>query len=170
MGYYAKDGAYMHDENDVHYRNTYGEPIKTTGGPSYSERTRDSEAQRNLNKYGEPLRGATKEYSNEAKGTVIDLNKIRADRYKNELRTQQLIQEGIEHSQNRREAIKIIVEQKRRACNDKSWLRKAAAKLSGKTFDKMKSQITKEAERRVDKMSPERLEQFVENAKEGRSR
>ncbi len=168
MGYYARDGAYMHDENDSHYRNQYGEPIKTTGGPDYDERVRDSEGQRNLNRYGEPLRGATSEYHSDIKGTSIDLNKIRAERTKHESQMRQIEDRNDEITQNRREAIKIIVQEKREEYERKSWFSKTIAKLRGKSFDKMKWQITEEARQKVNSMSEDRLERFIE--KEGKSR
>lgn len=73
-----------------------------------------------------------------------------------------------EQYKQRKEAINIIVQQKRDEYNKKSWFGKAIASLRGKSFDKMKIQITEDAEKRIDRMQPEQIEQFIEKA--GRKR
>ena len=82
----------------------------------------------------------------------------------------QIEREGREQVAERRKAINLIVQQKRDEYNKKSWFGKAIATLRGKGFDKMKKQITEAAERRVDRMSPEQVESFIEKQTEGRSR
>lgn len=84
----------------------------------------------------------------------------------------QIEREGREQVENRRTAINYIVQQKRNEYNRKSWFEKAIATLRGKNFDKMKSQITETAEKRVDRMTPEQVESFIEqsNLKEGNHR
>ena len=82
----------------------------------------------------------------------------------------QIEREGREQVAERRKAINLIVQQKRDEYNKKSWFGKAIATLRGKGFDKMKKQITEAAERRVDRMSSEQVESFIEKQTEGRSR
>lgn len=57
----------------------------------------------------------------------------------------------------------MIVKQKRDEYNKKSWFGKAVAKLQGNSFDKTKDQITQSARRKVDRMTPEEVLEFVEN-------
>ena len=98
--------------------------------------------------------------------------KQQSERAKVEWQNVEREREARRHISQRREAINIIVQQKREDYNKKSWFQKAIAKLRGRTFNKMKSQITAEAERRVDKMSPAQIERFIENQheQEGRRR
>ena len=93
-----------------------------------------------------------------------------AEREREEWKMSQIEREGREQVAERRKAINLIVQQKRDEYNKKSWFGKAIATLRGKSFDKMKRQITEAAERRVDRMSPEQIEQFIERQTEGRSR
>lgn len=87
-------------------------------------------------------------------------------------RMTEIEREGREQVAQRRELIRIFVQQKKDEYNNKSWFGKAVAKISGKSFDKMKGQITEAAERRVDRMEPEQIERLLENhaEKEGRTR
>lgn len=96
--------------------------------------------------------------------------KIEAQQRKEEWRMSEIERQGREYVAQRREAIRIIVQQKRNDYNKKSWFGKAVAKLQGKSFDKLKKQITEAAERRVDRMVPEQIEAFIEKQTEGRSR
>ena len=93
-----------------------------------------------------------------------------AERAREEWKMSQIEREGREQVAERRKAINLIVQQKRDEYNKKSWFGKAIATLRGKGFDKMKKQITEAAERRVDRMSPEQVETFIEKQTEGRSR
>jgi len=93
-----------------------------------------------------------------------------AEREREEWKMSQIEREGREQVAERRKAINLIVQQKRDEYNKKSWFGKAIATLRGKSFDKMKKQITEAAERRVDRMSPEQVESFIEKQTEGRSR
>lgn len=93
-----------------------------------------------------------------------------AERAREEWKMFQIEREGREQVAERRKAINLIVQQKRDEYNKKSWFGKAIATLRGKGFDKMKKQITEAAERRVDRMSPEQVESFIEKQTEGRSR
>ena len=97
-------------------------------------------------------------------------DKIEVEQRREEWKMSQIEREGREQVAQRREAIRIIVQQKRDEYNKKSWFGKAIATLRGKSFDKMKKQITEAAERRVDRMEPEQLESFIEKQTEGRSR
>ena len=93
-----------------------------------------------------------------------------AERAREEWKMSQIEREGREQVAERRKAINLIVQQKRDEYNKKSWFGKAIATLRGKGFDKMKKQITESAEGRVDRMSSEQVESFIEKQTEGRSR
>lgn len=97
-------------------------------------------------------------------------DKQQLEQQKEDCRMSQIEREGREQVAERRKAINLIVQQKRDEYNKKSWFGKAIATLRGKGFDKMKKQITEAAERRVDRMSPEQVESFIEKQTEGRSR
>ena len=97
-------------------------------------------------------------------------DKQQLEQQKEAWRMSQIEREGREQVAERRKAINLIVQQKRDEYNKKSWFGKAIATLRGKGFDKMKKQITEAAERRVDRMSPEQVESFIEKQTEGRSR
>lgn len=97
-------------------------------------------------------------------------DKQRLEQQKEEWRMAQIEREGRYQVAERRKAINLIVQQKRDEYNKKSWFGKAIAILQGKNFDKMKKQITEAAERRIDRMTPEQVERFVEKQTEGRSR
>ena len=97
-------------------------------------------------------------------------DKQQLEQQKEDWRMSQIEREGREQVAERRKAINLIVQQKRDEYNKKSWFGKAIATLRGKGFDKMKKQITEAAERRVDRMSPEQVESFIEKQTEGRSR
>jgi len=95
---------------------------------------------------------------------------IEAQQQRESWEMSQIEREGREQVAQRREAINLIVQQKRDEYNKKSWFGKAVATLRGKSFDKMKKQITEAAERRVDRMGSEQIEQFIEKQTEGRAR
>ena len=97
-------------------------------------------------------------------------DKQQLEQQKEDWRMSQIEREGREQVAERRKAINLIVQQKRDEYNKKSWFGKAIATLRGKGFDKMKKQITEAAERRVDRMSSEQVESFIEKQTEGRSR
>lgn len=97
-------------------------------------------------------------------------DKMEAEQAREAWKMSQIEREGREQVAQRREAIRLIVQQKRDEYNKKSWFGKAISTLRGKSFDKMKKQITEAAERRVDRMGPEQLESFIEKQTEGRSR
>lgn len=96
--------------------------------------------------------------------------KVEAEQRREEWKMAQIEREGREQVAQRREAIRLIVQQKRDEYNKKSWFGKAIATLRGKSFDKMKKQITEAAERRIDRMEPDQIEAFIERQTEGRSR
>ena len=97
-------------------------------------------------------------------------DKQQLEQQKEDWRMSQIEREGREQVAERRKAINLIVQQKRDEYNKKSWFGKAIATVRGKGFDKMKKQITEAAERRVDRMSSEQVESFIEKQTEGRSR
>jgi len=80
----------------------------------------------------------------------------------------QIEREGREQVAQRRAAINLIVSQKRDEYNKKSWFGKAVATMMRKSFSQRKKEIIEAAERRVDRMTPEQMENFVE--REGRRR
>ena len=69
-------------------------------------------------------------------------DKQQLEQQKEAWRMSQIEREGREHVAERRKAINLIVQQKRDEYNKKSWFGKAIATLRGKSFDKMKKQIT----------------------------
>ena len=85
--------------------------------------------------------------------------KVEAEQRRQEWKMSQIEREGREQ-----------VAQRRDEYNKKSWFGKAIATLRGKSFDKMKKQITEAAERRIDRMEPDQIEAFIERQTEGRSR
>lgn len=91
---------------------------------------------------------------------------------KEEHRMKRIEQEAIEDYEQRKIAINYIVQQKRNEYNKKSWFGKVIAKIKGKDFDKQKSQIVAQAEKRVNSMDEYQLESFIERNIEsgGRSR
>ena len=150
MGYWAKDGSYVREASDDAPRMTQGDAWDAQ--QRVTKGTQDWEAQEKMRKEAE--------------------KQSRIDYYE----TQKIIEEkrskAINYERNQREAIRIIVEQKRQEYNKKSWFGKSIAKLRGKTFAKMRNEIEDYATRRVENMSPEQLEWFIENNSEqkGRSR
>ena len=95
-------------------------------------------------------------------------DRVRAERARQEWVAQQEENERRQRVEQKWEAIRIIVQQKRDEYNNKSWFGKAVAKLRGQTFYKMRDQITEEAERKVSRMTPQEIDAFIE--REGRQR
>ena len=54
MGYWASDGSYVYDENDI-VKNT-DQKLKTTGDPSFDERVDFTERQKSMNSFGESIK------------------------------------------------------------------------------------------------------------------
>lgn len=150
MGYWARDGAYVRDASDDAPRMTQGDAW---------------EAEQRVIK-------GMQDWENEEKRRKEAEKRERIEYYETEKRIQQQKMDAFQHEQNQREAIRIIVEQKRQEYNQKSWFGKGIAKLRGKTFAKMRDQIEENAIRRVENMSPNRLEAFIQSNSEqkGRSR
>lgn len=117
------------------------------------------ERERRMSKYQE---GLDREQRNR--------EKIEEEQRREEWRMAEMERVGREQVAQRRKAINLIVQQKRDEYDKKSWFGKAVAKLRGKSFDKMKRQITEDAEKRVDRMIPEQVERFIEKQTEGRAR
>lgn len=150
MGYWARDGAYVRDASDDAPRMTQGDAW---------------EAEQRVIK-------GMQDWENEEKRRKEAEKRERIEYYETEKRIQQQKMDAFQHEQNQREAIRIIVEQKRQEYNQKSWFGKGIAKLRGKTFAKMRDQIEENAIRRVENMSPNRLEAFIQSnfEQKGRSR
>lgn len=141
MGFWAKDGSYTREASDDAPRMTQGDMWEA--GQRVEQGMSDWERQEQKRKDAE--RAARVEYYETKKAIE---NKRHA---------------AIQHERNQQEAIRIIVEQKRQEYNKKSWFGKAIANLRGKTFAKMRSDIEEYATKRVEKMSPEYLEHFIES-------
>lgn len=150
MGYWAKDGSYVREASDDAPRMTQGDAWEAE--QRVLKGMKDWEAQENRRKAAE-------------KESRVEYHEIRKN-----IENQRM--DAIEYERNQMEAIRIIVEQKRQEYNKKSWFGKAIAKLRGKTFAKMRNEIENYATKRVENMSPEYLERFIENNSEekGRSR
>lgn len=89
-------------------------------------------------------------------------DKLRAEKEREEFRIAEMEREAKEEAAQRRKAVNILVQQKRDEYNQKSWFGKAISSLRGESFDKLKKQIIETAERRVNIMSPERIEKLIE--------
>lgn len=150
MGYWAKDGSYVRDASDDAPRMTQRDAWEAE--QRVLEGMKDWEAQENRRKAAE-------------KESRVEYHEIRKN-----IENQRM--NAIKYERNQMEAIRIIVEQKRQEYNKKSWFGKAIAELRGKTFTKMRNEIEDYATKRVENMSPEYLERFIENNSEekGRSR
>lgn len=74
--------------------------------------------------------------------------------------------------EQRKTAIRYIVQQKREEYNKKSWFGKAMSKIKGTDFNKIKRQIEIDAIKRVEKMTDEQVESFNERHEmhEGKTR
>ena len=150
MGYWAKDGSYVRDASDDTPRMTQGDAWEAE--QRVIKGMQDWEAQEKRRKEAEK----------ESRAEYYDIRKSIENKR----------MDAIDYERNQIEAIRIIVEQKRQEYNKKSWFGKAIATLRGKTFANMRNDIEEYATRRVDKMSSEQLERFIENNSEqkGRSR
>ena len=150
MGYWAKDGSFVREASDDTPRMTQGDTWEA--GQRVVKGMQDWEAQEKRRKEAE--------------------RETRADYYETRKIIEEKRSKAINYERNQMEAIRIIVEQKRQEYNKKSWFGKGIAKLRGKTFAKMRNEIEDYATRRVENMSPEQLERFIENNSEqkGRSR
>lgn len=148
MGYWAKDHSYVRDASDDAPRMTQGDVWEAE--KRATKAMQDWEEQENKRKEGE-------------KQSRIHINEIQKNKtdQKNKAAT---------YERNQMDAIRIIVEQKRQEYNKKSWFGKGIAKLRGKTFAKTRSEIEDYAIRRVENMSPQQLESFIENNSEQKGR
>jgi len=150
MAYWAKDGSFVRDASDDTPRMTQGDSWEAE--QRVIKGMQDWEAQEKRRKEAE----------REARAEYYDISQ----------RIEKQRSDAIDYERNQMKAIRIIVEQKRQEYNKKSWFGKAIATLTGKTFAKMRNEIEDYATRRVENMSPEQLERFIENNLEqkGRSR
>lgn len=148
MGYWAKDGSFVREASDDTPRRTQGD---------------DWEAQQRINK---GMQDWEREEARRKEGEKED----RIGLYETQKRVFEQRADAIDYELNQQKAVRLIVEQKRKEYNDKSLFGKAIAKLTGKTFAKMRSDIEVDAIRRVDNMSPEYLERFIENNPEEKGR
>lgn len=148
MGYWAKDHSYVRDSSDDTARRTQGDAWEAE--QRVIKGMQDWEAQEKRRKEGE--------------------KEIRIANYEAE---QRMLNERIaasSYERNQIKAIDIIVEQKRQEFAKKGLLGKAIAKLRGKTFAKIRNEIEDYATKRVENMSPEQLERFIENNSEQKGR
>ena len=150
MGYWDKDGSYVRDASDDTPRMTQGDTWEA--GQRVVKGMQDWELQENRRKEAE-------------KESRVEFYDIRKN-----IDNQRM--DAIDYERNQMQATRIIVEQNRQELDKKGWFRKGIAKLRGKTFAKTRNEIEDYATRRVENMSPEQLERFIENNSEqkGRSR
>ena len=148
MGYWAKDHSYVRDDADATPRMTQGDAWEAN--QRVDKALQDWEAQEQKRK--EAVKSFNAEYS-ESRNAI---EKQRMD--------------AMEYRRNQKEAIRIIVEQKRQEYNQKSWFGKGIAKLRGKTFNKTINQIENYAAKRVENMSPDQLKYFIETNSEQQGR
>lgn len=148
MAYWAKDGSFVRDASDDTPRRTQGD---------------DWEAQQRVNK---GLQDWEREEARRKAGERED----RVGLYETQKMVQQQRADALNYERNQQEAVRLIVEQKRQEYNKKSWFGKAIATLRGKSFANMRAEIEENAINRVDRMSPEQVESFIEKQTEGRSR
>jgi len=148
MAYWAKDGSFVREASDDAPRRTQGD---------------DWEAQQRVSK------GLQDWERGEARRKEAERN-LRAETYQFMRDQENKRMAAIENERNQMEAKRIIVEQKRQEYNKKSWFGKSVAALRGRTFNKMRDQIEDYAERRIENMTPEQLETFVQNNSEEKGR
>ena len=148
MGYWAKDGSFVREASDDAPRMTQGDILEA--------RQRVVKGMQDWEEEERKRKESEKAFRSE----LYEINKrIEKDR-----------SDAIHYERNKNEAIRIIVEQKRQEYNKKSWFGKSLAKLRGKIFGKMRNEIEDYATRRVELMSPESLERFIENNSEQKGR
>ena len=149
MGFWAKDGSYVREASDDIPKMTQGSELEAMERMNKGQQ--DWEAQVK----------AEKEAAKKAKIEYAEINK----------RAEENRMNAIEHERNQREAIRLIVDQKRQAYNNKSWFGKAIATMKGRNFANMRDKIEEDAIRRVGNMSPENLKEFIKVEEErGQSR
>lgn len=148
MAYWAKDGSFVREASDDTPRRTQGD---------------DWEAQQRINK-------GMQDWEREEARRKAGERETRIGLYETQKMVQQQRADALNYEHNQQEAVRLIVEQKRQEYNKKSWFGKAIATLRGKSFTNMRAEIEENAINRVDRMSPEYLESFIEKQTEGRSR
>ena len=148
MAYWAKDGSFVRDASDDTPRRTQGD---------------DWEAQQRVNK-------GLQDWEREEARRKAGEREEKVGLYETQKMVAQQRADAIDYERNQQKAVRLIVEQKRQEYNKKSWFGKAIATLRGKTFAKMRNDIEENATRRVENMSPEQVESFIEKQTEGRSR
>lgn len=121
-----KSGYSSADDPERKDYSPYGLERQTRGILEETEK-REYEAQRN------------QEYLDKQR---INFERNEAQRLREEHIRENRERQAKEEFSQRREAINLIVKQKRDEYNKKSWFGKAVAKLQGNSFDKTKAQIT----------------------------
>lgn len=148
MGYWAKDGSYVREASDDAPRMTQGDTWEA----------------------GQRVIKGMQEWEEQEKRRKEAERRFNAEYYEIEKAIQNKKADALNYERNKIEAVRIIVEQKRAEYNKKSWFGKAIAKLRGKTFAKMRNEIEEYATRKVENMSPARLEAFIETSNEQKGR
>lgn len=148
MAYRAKDGSFVREASDDTPRRTQGD---------------DWEAQQRINK-------GMQDWEREEARRKAGERETRVGLYETQKMVQQQRADALNYERNQQEAVRLIVEQKRQEYNKKSWFGKAIATLRGKSFANMRAEIEENAINRVDRMSPEYLESFIENNSEEKGR
>lgn len=148
MGYWSRDGSYVRDASDDTPRMTQGDAWEAE--------------QRVIN--------GMQDWESQEKKRKEREKQSRIDYYETQKSIEDQRNKAINYERNQMAAIRIIVEQKRQEYNKKSWFGKGIAKLRGKTFAKMRNEIEDYATRRVENMSSQQLERFIENNSEQKGR
>ena len=148
MAYWAKDGSFVREASDDTPRRTQGD---------------EWEAQQRV------IKGMQDWERKEEKRKAAE-KQDRIDYYETRRMVEEQRSDTFSYEHNKNKAVRLIVEQKRQEYKNKSWFKKLDAKLRGKSLAQNKIIIEANAWERVDKMSPEYLERFIEEQTEGRSR
>ena len=147
MGYWAKDGSYVREETDVQPMSQLDILEARKRSAAAIEAWEKEEARRKANE-----EAARQEY---------------AESWREKERRKSA---AFQHQDNQHRAVRMIVEQARLDYYEQSWLKRSFDKIRGKSFYDMKFEIEENALNKVERMSPERLERFIEEQNKGRSK
>lgn len=150
MAYWAKDGSFVREASD-------DTPIRTQGD--------DLEAKQRIIKNMEDSKREEEIRKVRERESRIEFHEIRKT-------IEQQRADALNYERDKRQAVRSIVEQKRKEYNDRSWFGKLIAKATGNTFANQKNEIEEYATIKVENMNPRQTKTFIENNSEeiGRSR
>ena len=144
MAYWAKDGSFVREDSDYTPQRTQGD---------------DWEAQQRV------IKGMEDWKKEEAKREAHE-REVRAELHEIQNMVQQQRADAIDYERNKQKAVRILVEQNRQNYYDQCWLKRAFDTMRGKSFAHMRDKIEENAINRVDRMSPQYLENFIEKNSE----